>query len=80
MLPRGSTQVRPLEILHEELHETPSVLENCDGDFILCYEAEQISLTQTAVTIIDGRADYAEAAARLHTRTDIAWTALPDLV
>lgn len=80
MLPRGSTQVRPLEILHEELNETPSVLENCDGDFILCYEAEQISLTQTAVTIIDGRADYAEAASRLHTRTDIAWTALPDLV
>ncbi len=80
MLPRGSSQVRPIEILHCDMHETPSVLENCDGDFILCYEAEQISITQAAVSIIDGRCDFAEAASRLHTRNDISWSNLPDLV
>ncbi len=53
MLPNGSTNVRPLEILHEQMNETPSVAQNNDGDFILCYEVEQISLTQVAVTIID---------------------------
>lgn len=42
MLPKGSSQVRPIEILHHEMNETPSVVENCDGDFILCCEAEQI--------------------------------------
>ena len=80
MLPKGSTQVRPIEILHQEMHEVPSVVENCDGDFILCYEMEQISLTQAAVTLIEGRPDLAEAASRLHTRTDINWSNLPDLV
>ena len=80
MLPKGSSQVRPIEILHQQLGETPSVVGNCDGDFILCYEAEQISLTQAAVTIIDGRRDLADAASRLHTRNDIEWSSLPDLV
>ena len=80
MLPKGSTQVRPIEILHQEMHEIPSVVENCDGDFILCYEVEQISLTQAAVTLIDERRDLAEAASRLHTRTDVSWSNLPDLV
>ena len=80
MLPSGSTHVRPLEILHEEMDETPSVAENNDGDFILCYEVEQLSLTQVAVTLIDGRRDYAEFAARLHTRTDVDWSTLPDIV
>jgi serine/threonine protein kinase len=80
MLPKGSSQVRPIEVLHEEMNETPSVVENCDGDFILCYEAEQISLTQAAVTLIEGRRDLAEAASRLHTRNDVNWSNLPDLV
>ncbi len=79
LLPKGSTQVRPIEILHQELHVIPSVVENCDGDFILCHEVEQISLTQAAVTLIDGRRDLAEAASRLRTRTDVTWSNLPDL-
>ena len=53
--------------------------DNNDGDFVLCYEVEQLSLTQVAVTLIDGRRDYAEYAERLHTRTDLGWSRLPDL-
>jgi len=80
VLPKGSSQARPIEILHHEMNETPSVVENCEGDFILCYEAEQVSLTQAAVSFIDGRSDLAEAALRLHTRNDVNWSHLPDLV
>lgn len=80
MLPSGSTHVRPLEILYQEMNETPSVADNNDGDFVLCYEVEQLSLTQVAVTLIDGRRDFAEYAERLHARTDVAWSRLPDLV
>jgi hypothetical protein len=79
MLPNGSTNVRPLKILHEQMNETPSVAQNNDGDFILCYEVEQISLTQVAVTVIDGRQDFAEFASRFHTRTDVEWSTLPDI-
>ncbi|MHB8969571.1 MAG: tubulin-like doman-containing protein [Pirellulaceae bacterium] len=80
MLPSGSAHVRPLEILHDQMHEVPSVAQNNDGDFVLCYEVEQLSLTQVAVTLIDGRRDYAEFAARFHTRTDVDWSTLPDIV
>jgi hypothetical protein len=80
MLPEGSTCTRPLEVLHHQFKETPSVAANCDGDFVICYEIERMSLTQAAVTLIDGRRDFAEFAARLHTRTDVQWTNLPDLV
>lgn len=79
MLPNGSTNVQPLKILYEQMNETPSVAQNTDGDFILCYEVEQISVTQVAVTLIDGRQDYAEYAGRLHTRTDVDWSSLPDI-
>lgn len=80
MLPSGSNHVRPLEILYQEMNETPSVADNNDGDFVLCYEVEQLSLTQVAVALIDGRRDFAEYAERLHSRTDVAWSRLPDLV
>ena len=79
MMPNGSTSAEPLKILYEQLNETPSVAQNHDGDFILCYEVEQISLTQVAVSIIDGRRDYAEFAGRFHTRTDVEWSTLPDI-
>jgi len=78
IMPRCSTHTRPIEILHYELKETPSVVENCDGDFVLCQEVEDVSLTQVAVTLIEGRRDFADYAARLHTRVDVNWSILPD--
>ncbi len=80
VLPKGSDNARPLEILHGQLSEVPSVSRNNDGDFIICHEAEQISLTQAAVTIIGGRPDLADYAMRLHTRNDVSWLTLPDIV
>jgi hypothetical protein len=80
LLPNGSRCVRPLEVMHNELNETPSAATNNSGDFVICYEIEQMSLTQAAVTLIDGRRDFAEFADRLHTRTDVDWANLPDLV
>jgi hypothetical protein len=80
LLPEGSRCVRPLEVMHSELNETPSAATNNSGDFVVCYEIEQMSLTQAAVTLIDGRRDFPEFADRLHTRTDVDWANLPDLV
>ncbi|MGM0489962.1 MAG: tubulin-like doman-containing protein [Planctomycetota bacterium] len=77
--PSSASQTRPVEMLQREMHIAPSVVENAEGDFILCCEAEGISLTQAAVGMIDGRAEFAEAAARVHTRNDVQWSGLPDL-
>jgi hypothetical protein len=79
MLPHGSTHVRSLQILHQQMGETPSLTQNHDGEFVMCYEVARISLTQVAVTLIEGRRDLAAAAGRVHARTDVNWAPLPDI-
>lgn len=43
------------------------------GDLAICFEAEGLSLDTVAATLINNRPDYAQLAARLHTRVDIQW-------
>ncbi|MEQ8835662.1 MAG: tubulin-like doman-containing protein, partial [Lacipirellulaceae bacterium] len=45
-------------------------------EFSLSCEAQEIPLVPVAVEIIDARRDYAEFAARVHTRKDINWQPL----
>ncbi len=80
MLPDGTDNPRPLEILHQELHEVPSAMIVPSTDFVVCRRIEDIPFTQVAVTLIEQRPDYVEFAQRLHTRRDIKWSELPDLV
>jgi hypothetical protein len=54
---------------------TTAVDAHCDP--ALCCEMEQIPLAPLAATLIDYRRDYAEAASRLHTRSDVNWTPWP---
>ena len=56
--------------------QMPTVLPGAGGDLVLCYEVEQIPLSQVAATLVDHRPDVAEIAARLHTRIDVNWTDL----
>jgi len=56
-----------------------SLVAGPEGDFMLLYEHESLALADVARKIIDDRLDYAQAAARLHTRTDVQWQPLTDL-
>lgn len=53
-----------------------TVVTDANTEFSLCCEACNIPLVPLAVEIIDGRRDYAEYAARVHTRKDIDWQPL----
>ena len=48
--------------------------EDSDRDAAICYESQGLPLARVAAAIIDHRPEYAQAAQRLHTRTDIEWT------
>ncbi len=48
-------------------------------DLIVCCESGQLPLLHTAMNLIQCRRDYAEFAARVHTRNDIDWTPLLDI-
>jgi hypothetical protein len=62
--------------VEKECQQTATLVPSCDGDLVVCYEAESLPLAQVAAELIDHRPDYAEVAARLHTRVDVAWTSL----
>jgi serine/threonine protein kinase len=47
--------------------------------FVLC-EAEGLSLAHVAAKLVESRPDAAEAAHRLHTRNDIEWQRLPNVL
>ncbi|MEX0937945.1 MAG: tubulin-like doman-containing protein [Pirellulales bacterium] len=47
-----------------------------DGRLILCQEVSGIPLTAVAMRLIQHRRDFAEVAARLHTRVDLRWPSL----
>ena len=80
MLPESSANPRPLALLHQTLNELPSATMIPTSDFVICRQIEQVPFTQVAVTLIEQRQDYVEFANRLHTRRDIPWSELPDLV
>jgi hypothetical protein len=58
------------------LEQNPSVLPDADGDLTMCFEMEQLPITQVAAALIDYRPELAEIASRVHTRTDVRWTGL----
>lgn len=55
---------------------TLAMLPTEPGDLALIYELGDLSLPHVAAHLLDFRPDLAEAAGRLHTRCDVAWTKL----
>jgi hypothetical protein len=53
-----------------------SVLTGVGHDVILCQEGWDVPLARVAADIIQSRRDYADFAARVLTRSDVAWTPL----
>ncbi|MCC6493796.1 MAG: protein kinase [Pirellulales bacterium] len=53
----------------------PSTLAH-GGDVVVCYEAWDLPLPTIAVDLIHRRRDYADFAARVASRSDVAWTSL----
>ncbi len=54
----------------------PTVLADADSDMLVSYEVEDQPLSLLAEKVLGQRYQAVEAAARLHTRTDVPWTPL----
>ncbi|MEL7497850.1 MAG: tubulin-like doman-containing protein [Planctomycetota bacterium] len=50
------------------------------GNFVLCFEGEDISLANVAYRLLQARPDAIELVKRIHTRSDIDWVTLDDLL
>lgn len=56
--------------------QLPGVVPDAASDLVLLYELGDLSLPHVAARLIDFRPDLIDAAARLHTRSDVTWTPL----
>lgn len=57
--------------------QLPAVIPAAKCQVVFCYELGSVPLPHAAAQIINNRPHYAQAAARLHARTDISWQELP---
>jgi len=50
------------------------------GNVVICFEGEDVSLASVAYRLLEARPDAIELVKRLHTRNDVTWTTLNDLL
>ena len=60
-------------IITEKLGEPATVARRPEGSLALCYEAEQIPLSNVVFALLENRPEREKYAARLHTRVDVNW-------
>ena len=65
--------------IESQYDEEANVVAGTCGDFVVCYEVENVPLEHIAISLIELRPDCAELVPRLHTRCDVNWTNLTQL-
>ena len=79
-LPRDSSSSTAGELIQEELGAKVATTRLTTGDLIVMCEVENICPTNFAMNLLSTRTDCVELAKRLHTRSDIQWTSLEDVL
>jgi hypothetical protein len=51
-----------------------------EGSFVLCFEGEGLGLANVAFQLLQARPDAIELVKRIHTRCDVKWSSLSDLL
>ena len=57
-----------------------SAINGTDGKITICFEAQDVSMAAVAFRLLTKRPDAVELVKRIHTRDDIDWTSLDDLL
>ena len=57
-----------------------AAINGTDGKITICFEAQDVSLAAVAFRLLTKRPDAVELVKRIHTRDDIDWTSLDDLL
>ncbi|MEZ6115169.1 MAG: tubulin-like doman-containing protein [Pirellulaceae bacterium] len=75
-LPQGTPEDDNIidNFLTRQFEVDPNIFASTLGDVVLCYETQDIPLSNVGLRLIQERPDCAEYASRLHTRTDVDWT------
>jgi len=67
-------------ILEQQFNLKGCTIKGTQGNFVICFEGEDITLANVAFRLLEARPDAIELVKRIHTRNDIEWTTLDDLL
>ena len=66
--------------MEHHFHMKQKAINGTYGNFVICFECEDVSLASVAFRLLEDRPDAVELVKRLHTRNDIQWSTLADLL
>ncbi len=67
-------------ILEKQFNAKSCMIKGTQGNFVICFESEDIALANVAFRLLEARPDAIELVKRIHTRNDIEWSTLDDLL
>lgn len=79
-LPSLSTKSTLPDLLKRHFNLIVKPINGTRGNFVICFETEDVSLANVAYRLLMSRPDAVELVKRLHTRNDVQWTTLNDLL
>ena len=79
-LPELTDDVEMFKLMLEEMNLEGTLIPSTLGNFVLCYEGENVSLPSVAYRLLRSRPDAVELVKRIHSRNDISWVSLDDLL
>lgn len=79
-LPTFSQCSRVAELVESHFHMKQKSINGTYGNFVLTFECEDVSLASVAFRLLEDRPDAIELVKRIHTRSDVQWSSLSDLL
>lgn len=76
LLPRGAAGSQIRDLLAQEVRADRVTFLESEGDVIFCQESAPLSLAALMTELVGNRAAYVDAAQKVLTRVDVAWTGL----
>ena len=79
-LPTFSQSSHVDELVESHFHMKHKSINGTYGNFVLTFECEDVSLASVAFRLLEDRPDAIDLVKRIHTRSDIEWSSLSDLL
>ncbi len=79
-LPTSSEPCQLPDLIENGFQLKTKSIHGTDGKLVICFEAEDVSLAAVAFRLLSKRPDAVELVKRIHSRDDVDWTSLDDLL
>ena len=79
-LPTYSQSTQINNLIESHFHMKQKTINGTYGNFVLAFECEDMSMAAVSFRLLEERPDAIELVKRIHTRNDVEWTSLADLL